>query len=77
VPKKDVLHSLNLVLNSALFRIPPDLPNRHLLLTEMGGYRSAHTPGPTDDLIMVLALAAWKAYKHIPAGRNELSDILR
>jgi hypothetical protein len=76
VPKKDLLHSLNLIINSPLFRIPPDLPNRHLLLTEMEGYRSAPTPagnirflpGPTDDLIMALALAAWKAYKHIPAA---------
>jgi hypothetical protein len=75
VPKKDIVHSLSLVINSPLFRIPPDLPNHGLLLGEMEGFRTTTTPagnprflsGESDDLVMALALAAWKAYKYIPA----------
>ncbi|MEZ5351725.1 MAG: terminase family protein [Bryobacteraceae bacterium] len=74
IPKKAIIHVLNEIVTNGRFHIPLNLANRKLLLDEMESFRARPTrsgstrynSAQTDDLVMALAFAAWKARKYLP-----------
>jgi hypothetical protein len=77
VPKRDLVMSLQLVLQGRRLKIAPDLPQASLLTTELSGFRMKSVPinemaavewreDRHDDLVYAVALAVWFAEKHPP-----------
>ncbi len=74
VPKKAIIQMLHEVTTGGRFHIPLNLSNRKLLLDEMESFRARPTPSgatrynsnQTDDLVMALAFATWKARRYLP-----------
>jgi hypothetical protein len=77
VPKRDLVMSLQLVLQGRRLKISPELPDASLLTTELANFRMKSVPisematvewreGRHDDLVYAVALAVWFAEKHPP-----------
>jgi hypothetical protein len=77
VPKRDLVMSLQLVLQGRRLKIAPELPQASLLTTELSNFRMKSVPindqaavewrqGRHDDLVFAVALAVWFAEKHPP-----------
>jgi hypothetical protein len=77
VPKRDLVMSLQLVLQGRRLKIAPELPQAPLLTTELANFRLKSVPlnpmatvewreGRHDDLVYAVALAVWFAEKHPP-----------
>jgi hypothetical protein len=70
VPKKELVSTLQLLLQSRRIRIAPRLPESHILVEELVRFRAktalasndtleAWREGPHDDLVLAVAVAAW------------------
>jgi hypothetical protein len=81
VPKRDLVGTLAVMLQSARLRVAQDLPDAQLLVQELLNFRVTISPsgrdsygagdewreGAHDDLVLAVALAAWHG-EHAPAA---------
>ncbi len=81
VPKKELVTSLQVVLQTRRLHIARDLPDAPVLIREMQNFRvkitlAAHETfgawreGEHDDLVLAVALACWWAERNPPWGPN-------
>ncbi|WP_020473438.1 hypothetical protein [Zavarzinella formosa] len=83
VPKKDLVGSLQLVLQGRRLKIPSGLPHAELLLQELNSFRAkiilATTADmdwrerPHDDLVLAAAPAVWHAGRFPPYAPDSFS----
>jgi hypothetical protein len=77
VPKKDLVSTLQMVLQTRRFKVAPDLADARLLATELANFRLRHVPisdtataewreGRHDDLVLAVALTCWYAERFGP-----------
>lgn len=83
MPKRDLVTSLQLVLQGRRLKIPPDLAQAPLLTAELSAFRIRHVQlsdataiewraGAHDDLVFAVALAVWFAEKHPPIWPGDI-----
>jgi hypothetical protein len=78
VPKRDLVTTLQLLLQERRLKVAPALPEANLLAREMTAFRAkvslAETDAldwrerPADDLVLAVALGAWWLAGHPPGG---------
>ncbi len=72
IPKRDVISTTQVLLQTGRLKIARSLPHASLLARELVNFRFKVTPkgpedaldwreGPDDDLVLALAIAAWEA----------------
>jgi hypothetical protein len=77
VPKKELVTSLQLALQSRRLKVAPGLPDADLLVAELAAFRVRRVAigdadalewrtGRHDDLVFAVALACWYADRHRP-----------
>jgi hypothetical protein len=77
IPKKELVTSLQLALQTRRLRVAPGLPDTELLVSELAGFRLKRVTlsdaeaaewrtGRHDDLVFAVALACWYADRHRP-----------
>jgi hypothetical protein len=79
IPKRDVISSTQVLLQTGRLKIARSLPHAALLARELVNFRFkvAHNgpedaldwrEGPDDDLVLALAIAAWEAERNPGLG---------
>ncbi len=79
VPKKELVSTLQVLLQARRLKVAPTLPEAQTLTQELANFRMKVTPlandmldawreGPHDDVVLAVALAAWQGERHIPFG---------
>jgi hypothetical protein len=78
VPKINLVSRLQALLHEGRLKIHKDLTDAPVLVRELQDYRTQYTPsgaltfnartGRHDDLVLALAVAAWRAYRPMLAG---------
>ena len=72
VPKKDLVSTLQVLLQSRRIKVAPSLPESQTLVQELMSFRAKATlasndtldawrEGPHDDLVLAVAIAAWQS----------------
>ena len=83
VPKKELVTSLQLLLQGRRLKVAPGLPEAEMLTAELAGFRLRRVPisetdatewrvGRHDDLVFAVALACWHADRHRPLGPGSI-----
>ena len=75
VPRKDLLQTIKLVLQTSQLRIPAEMPGSKDLLEELGTLKLTGGGDNHDDLAFALSLALWRARKGKTQGKS-LDEIL-
>jgi hypothetical protein len=77
VPKRDLIGTVQVLLQTKRLKIAPALPEADTLANELRNFRVKMTPlghdtygvwreGSHDDLVLAVALACWRGERHIP-----------
>lgn len=85
VPKKDLVSSLQMVLQTRRLKIAPGLPQAAILTAELASFRLHRVPigdnaviewreGKHDDLVLAVALAVWHAERYPPYRPGDISS---
>ncbi len=71
--RKDLLHNLRVMLEIGAIAFAQNLRHRERLIRECAGVKASGTSADHDDLVIALALAAWRAKRQcsqlIPSKR--------
>jgi hypothetical protein len=77
VPKKELVSTLQVLLQSRRLRVAPALAEAQVLVRELSNFQMRRAPlasesldawreGPHDDLVLAVAIAAWEGERHPP-----------
>jgi hypothetical protein len=61
VPRKELLHTLRILVESGALNFSHSLRHRERLVRECAGVKASGTSADHDDLVIAVALAAWRA----------------
>jgi hypothetical protein len=84
IPKKELVTSLQLLLQGRRLNVAPGLPEAEVLTAELANFRLRRIPinetdttewrvGRQDDLVFAVALACWYADRHRPLGPGAIT----